>query len=42
LIGAVLLTPFAATAAPAVTTPKGTFPAQTYAGMAKSGITDFR
>jgi para-nitrobenzyl esterase len=41
LIGAVLLTPLAVAAAPAVTTPKGIFPAQTYAGVAKSGITDF-
>jgi len=40
LIGAVLQTPLAA-AAPTVTTPKGTFPAQSYAGVAKSGITDF-
>jgi para-nitrobenzyl esterase len=41
LIGAVLLTPLAVAAAPAVTTPQGIFPAQTYAGVAKSGITDF-
>jgi para-nitrobenzyl esterase len=41
LIGALLLTPLAAAAAPAVTTSSGTFPAQTYAGVAKSGITDF-
>ncbi len=41
LLGAVLLTPLAVAAAPAVTTPKGVFPAQTYAGVAKSGITDF-
>jgi para-nitrobenzyl esterase len=41
VIGAVLLTPLAVAAAPAVTTPKGIFPAQTYAGVAKSGITDF-
>jgi para-nitrobenzyl esterase len=41
LICAVLLTPPAVAAAPAVTTPKGLFPAQTYAGVAKSGITDF-
>ena len=41
LIGALLLTPLAVAAAPAVTTPKGIFPAQTYAGVAKSGITDF-
>jgi hypothetical protein len=33
LIGAVLLTPLAVAAAPAVTTPKGIFPAQTYAGV---------
>jgi para-nitrobenzyl esterase len=38
---AVLLTPVAVAAAPAVTTPKGIFPAQTYTGVAKSGITDF-
>jgi carboxylesterase type B len=41
LIGAVLLIPLAVAAAPAVTTPTGIFPAQTYAGVAKSGITDF-
>jgi para-nitrobenzyl esterase len=41
LICAVPLTPLAAAAAPTVTTPKGTFPAQTYAGVPKSGITDF-
>ena len=41
LISAALLTPLALAAAPAVTTPKGIFPAQTYAGVAKSGITDF-
>jgi para-nitrobenzyl esterase len=40
-ISAVLLTPLALAAAPAVTTPTGIFPAQTYAGVAKSGITDF-
>ena len=40
-IGAALLTPLALAAAPAVTTPQGIFPAQTYAGVAKSGITDF-
>jgi para-nitrobenzyl esterase len=31
----------AGAAAPTVTTPKGTFPAQTYAGIAATGITDF-
>jgi para-nitrobenzyl esterase len=41
LMCAVLLTPVAGAAAPAVTTPKGIFPAQTYTGVAKSGITDF-
>ena len=41
LIGAVLLTPLAFAAAPAVTTPKGIFPAQTYAGVARGGTTDF-
>jgi para-nitrobenzyl esterase len=41
LIGTVLLTPLAIAAAPVVTTPKGIFPAQSYAGTAKSGITDF-
>jgi para-nitrobenzyl esterase len=41
LIGAVLLTPLTLVAAPAVTTPKGLFPAQTYVGVSKSGITDF-
>jgi len=41
LIGAVLLTSFAVAAPPAVTTPKGNFPAQTYTGVAQSGITDF-
>jgi para-nitrobenzyl esterase len=41
IIGAVLLTPLAIAAAPAVTTPKGISPAQTYDGVAKSGITDF-
>ena len=41
LIGALLLMPLAVSAAPAVTTPNGIFPAQTYAGVAESGITDF-
>ena len=41
LISAVLLTHVAFAAPPAVTTPKGIFPSQTYVGMAKSGITDF-
>jgi para-nitrobenzyl esterase len=45
LLGAILLTPLptplTAAAAPTVTTPKGTFPAQSYSGVAKSGITDF-
>ena len=41
LIGAVLLTPLSVAAAPTVTTPKGIFPAQTYSGIAQSGITDF-
>ena len=41
LLGALLLTPLALAAAPSVTTPKGIFPTQTYAGVAKSGITDF-
>jgi para-nitrobenzyl esterase len=41
LISAVLLTHLAFAAPTAVTTPKGIFPAQTYVGVAKSGITDF-
>jgi para-nitrobenzyl esterase len=40
-IAAALLTPVAVAAAPTVTTPQGIFPAQTYAGVAESGITDF-
>jgi para-nitrobenzyl esterase len=41
VIGSALLMHIAVAAAPAVTTPKGIFPPQTYAGVAKSGITDF-
>jgi para-nitrobenzyl esterase len=41
-IGAAMLGALqAGAAAPTVTTPKGNFPAQTYAGVAASGITDF-
>ena len=41
-VGAALLGALqAGAAAPTVTTPKGTFPAQSYAGVAASGITDF-
>jgi para-nitrobenzyl esterase len=41
LMCAVLLTAVGVAAAAAVTTPKGIFPAQTYTGVTKSGITDF-
>ena len=41
LISAVLPTHLAFAAPPAVTTPKGIFPSQTYVGVAKSSITDF-
>jgi para-nitrobenzyl esterase len=41
-IGAAMLGALqAGAAAPTVTTPNGTFPAQTYAGIAATGITDF-
>jgi para-nitrobenzyl esterase len=41
LLGAAWLAPHTVSATPTVTTPRGLFPAQSYAGVAKSGISDF-